>query len=220
MDYRVLLLQNGKFKKWLHKCKLKKTSKANFKRLLSENKDIKFPRKYLTSDNITPVLYEVCMVKRFEEKDLTKLVRDNIGRLVKPTVLFNKWTILKSEYYDVEETFYVFGYDPVSDRKNIDFIVGLLVKGVADELLTKDVILVHNKLIIYNEHQFDIIICKCKSDSIRLYNTLLDVSKDNKLRRLLFMGQASEKMTGELYEMMMDVTGWDYRKVTRTSTNT
>lgn len=220
MEYRILLLQNGKFKKQLHQCKNTVTSKDNYKRILAENENIIFPRNYLTSDNITPVLYEVCRVKEFDEKDRERTIRDRMGRLVPPVVLWDKWTVLEYEYYNIEETFYVFGYNPISDRKDFNFILGLLVKGIADNMLTKDIIILHNKIFIYNQHQFDIILCKCKHDAIRLYNLLLDVSKDNKMKRLLFMGQASERMTGVLYEMMMDVTGWDYRKVTRTATNT
>lgn len=220
MEYRVLLLQNGKFKKKLHECKSNTTSKNNYKRILDENEEVKFPRKFLTTDKVTPVLYEVCRVKRFEEKDKERTIRDRLGRLVPPIVLWGEWTVLEYEYYEIEETFYVYGYDPISDRKDFDFILGLLVKGIGDEKLTKDIIVLNNKLIIYNEYQFDIVICKSKTDARRLYDVLLDVSKDNKLKRLLFMGKASEKMTGELYEMMMEVTGWDYRKVSRISTNT
>ena len=220
MEYRILLLQNGKFKKRLHRCKSKKTSKKNFKRLLKENEGVVIPRKFLTSDNVTPVIYEICRVKEFEEKDKEITVRDRLGRLVPPLILWDKWTVLEHDYFNMEETFYVYGYDPFGDRKDFNFILGLLVKGVADKRLTKDIIILHNKIIIYNEHQFEIVICKCKEDAIRLYNMLLDVSTDNKLKRLLFMGHASERMTGELYEMMMEVTGWDYRKVTRISTNT
>lgn len=220
MEYRVLLLQNGEFKKCLHKCKTNITSKDNYKRLLVENEEIKFPREYLTSNKISTVQYVLCRVKRYEEKDKKRIVRDALGRLVPPTILWDKWTVMESEVFDIEETFYVFGHDPVSDRKDINFIIGLLVKGYNTPNLTKDVITLQNKLIIYNEHQFDIVICKCKKDAMRLHNTLYDISLSNKLKRLIFMGKASEKMTGILYEMMMDVTGWDYRKVSRIATNT
>jgi len=220
MKYRVILLQNGKFKKYLHKCKRDQTSRLNFKKILEENNEIKLPRKFLTSDNISPVLYEVCRVKEFEPNDLQRVVKDKMGRLVKPRVLMDRWTVLDWDYFDVEETFYVYGYDPVSDRKDFNFILGLLVKAIANEKITKDIIILHNKIFIYNEYQFSIIICKCKKDAIRLYNQLLSVAQDNKLRRLLFMGHASEKMVGELYKMMMEHTGWNYRKVSRISTNT
>lgn len=220
MEYRVLLLQNGKQVKVLHKCRTNKTSKERFKQFVSDNKMVQLPRKFLTTDNVIPVQYEICRVKEYEKKDDKKMVRDSIGRLTTPIVLFNKWTVLKWEFFEVEETFYVFGFDPISDRKDFTFILGLLVKGVGDELLTKNIIVLNNKLFIYNEYQFDIVLCKCKADAIRLYNTLLEVSKDNKLRRLLFMGLASDTFTSELYGMMMEHTGWDYRRVTRISTNT
>jgi hypothetical protein len=220
MEYRVLLLQNGEFKKRLHKCKSNSTSKMNYKRILKENEEVIFPREYLTSDKISDVYYVACRVKRYEEKDRDRMIRDRLGRLVPATILWGEWTVLESEFYHIEETFYVFGHDPVSDRKDINFIIGLLLKGYNDKQLTKDIIVVHNKLIIYNQHQFDIVICKCKKDAIRLHDTLLDLSLENKFKRLIFMGLASDKMIGILYELMMEVTGWDYRKVSRTSTNT
>jgi hypothetical protein len=220
MEYRILLLKNGKKKKTLFKHTHKRKSERKFRRFLKENQDVKFPRKHLTKDNISKVTYEIVLVKEYEDGDEAKLFPNRVGRLAPPNFIDGDWIILETAFYEIEETFYVFGYDSKSDRKDIEFIVGLMVKSIAHEKVTKTIVVLNNKLIIYNEYQFDIVICKCKQDAERLYDALLGVAKDNKLRRVLFMGKVSETTKSELYEMMMEHTGWDYRKVTRLSTNT
>lgn len=220
MEYRILLFINGTFKKTLHVCKRLKTSKDNFKRILEENKKILFPQQYITSYGLEEAEYTIYKVKKWEDKDDEKTVRDKLGRIIKNKPLLEKWCVLDSNSFNVEEKFYVYGYDAFNDRKDINFILTLLLKDMGHQNLTKDIIFLHNKLFIYNEYQFDIVICKCPEDCERLYYLLREISLRNKFKRLLFMGYASEKMTGDLYEMMMDHTGWDYRRVTRISTKT
>jgi hypothetical protein len=214
-----MLLSNGKFKKFIHKCKTKKYSEKKYSELLDENKNILFPKKFIITKTIKDVNFEICLVRDWLENDSTTLVKDFLGRWVNREVFLDKYCLLKRKDFLIEETFYVFGFDPVSERKTIKTIIKLLVKGINDESLTKNVIVLHNKLIIFNEHQFDIVICKCEEDCLRLYDTLRNIAKKRVFRRLLFMGIASEMMVGRLYEMMMDVTDWDYRKVSRLSTN-
>jgi hypothetical protein len=120
--------------------------------------------------------------------------------------------------YKVEETFWVYGYDKRNDRKTIKDIIGLLVKGMNNPKKVKQVVVVNNKLLIHVEDQFDMVICKCKSDAQRLHHALSDAASSNKIKNLLFMGTANKKMCGDYYQIIHKHTGWDYTKIWRTTT--
>ena len=82
----------------------------------------------------------------------------------------------------------------------------------------KVVIVVHNKLLIYNEKEFDMVICKCKKDAQRLHHTLAKAAEKNKIKNLLFMGTASKANVSKMYDLIHDKTKWPYTKIRRTST--
>jgi hypothetical protein len=221
MGYRVILTKNDEYKKTIYRSKTLQYSREKFEEEIEHNNEtIKFPRKFLSDKKITPVEYKIYLVKDFEDGDETRLVRDELGRLREEGPIFDIWTVIDEQPYQFEESFYVYGFDPRQDRKDIRFVMTLMMKGMNNKDLTKSIVVLHNKLIIYNEHQFDIVFCKCLDDAVRLYDILMNTARSMTFKRLMFMGQAGDRLTGELYEMMMEVTGWNYRKVSRTATTT
>jgi hypothetical protein len=82
----------------------------------------------------------------------------------------------------------------------------------------KQIIVVNNKLIIYTENQFDMVICKNKNEAQRLHHTLARIANKQKIKNLLFMGTAGPATTTLLYKMIADKTGWNNLKIKRTST--
>jgi hypothetical protein len=217
MLYRVILTMNGKYKKTLHRCKTEGTSYANFNKIKMENK-VFFEKRFVNSNGIIPVKYKIYVVKDWEESDKPRLVRDNAGRLIDEPK-FGDWTILHDSSYMIEETFWVYGYNNIHDRKTIKDIMSLLVLGLKDKNYVKQVVVVNNKLLIYSEEQFDMVICKNKEDAQRLHHTLYKASmSDKKLKNLLFMGTSNKNMLGHYYEIIHEKTGWNYTKIWRTTT--
>jgi hypothetical protein len=53
-----------------------------------------------------------------------------------------------------------YGLDNTTERSTISEIVKRLMIGVHGKKMVKEIIVVYNKLIIYNENQFDMVICK------------------------------------------------------------
>ena len=100
----------------------------------------------------------------------------------------------------------------------ISEIVKRLVSGAHSKKMVKQIIVVHNKLIIYNEDQFDMVLCKNLEDAQRLHHTLAKIAKKQKIKSLMFMGTASKVMVGLLYDLIVERTGWDIKKVRRRST--
>lgn len=216
MEYRVVLVANGEYKKTLHKCKTKETAFINFYKIKDENK-VLYPKKFINTSGIKPVKFQICITKPTEEGDSFRLLRDEYGKTYTEKPL-GDWTILHSDDYQVEETFWVYGMDAKAERPTISEVVKRLMQGAYAKKMVKQVIVVYNKLIIHNEDQFDMVLCKNLEDAQRLHHTLAKIAKKQKIKTLLFMGTASKAMIGRLYDLIHDETGWPYRKIRRTTT--
>lgn len=217
MLYRVILTRNGEYVQTLHRCKTRETSFINFNRIKEENNVI-FERKYINYGGIKPVTYAIYTVKDFEETDELRTIRDRLGRLVTEKPIFGIWTVLNDSVYHIEETFWIYGYNPMTDRKTIIDILQLLMAGLSNSKNIKQVVTVHNKLLIYNEDQFDMVICKCQKDAQRLHHALSKASGKNKITNLFFMGTAKKKMVSDFYDIIHEKTQWPYTKIRRTTT--
>ena len=217
MIYRVVLTKNGEYKKTLHRCKTKETSFIHYHSLIDENQSVKFPKKFLNSKKIIPVKYEICVTKPTEPTDTFRILKDKYGRnyTEKP---IGDWTILASADYNIEETFWLFGYDSRAKRPTIDDVVKKLFTGAHTRQMVKQIIVVYNKLLMYNEEQFDMVLCKCMDDAQRLHHTLAKVAKKQKIRSLMFMGTASPATVSLMYEVIKEKTNWPIEKIRRPST--
>ena len=216
MEYRVVLVCNGEYKKTLHRCKTRETAFINFHRIKDEN-NVLFPRKFVNTKGIKPIKYQICVTKPTEQSDTFRILRDEYGKLYTEQPL-GDWTILHSDDYEIEETFWLFGFNPKKERPTIKEIVKRLVHGAYSKKMVKQIIIVHNKVIIYNEDQFDLIVCKNLEDAQRLHHTLAKIAKKQKIKSLMFMGTASKAMVGKMYDLIHEKTKWPYTKIRRTST--
>lgn len=216
MVYRVILTSNGEYKKTLHKSKTRETAFINFNELKDGNK-VLYPRRFINTNAIKPVRYEICISKTTEDGDIFRTLRDRFGKTYKEKPL-GDWTILHSEDYEIEETFWIYGLKAKGSRPTIAEIVKRLMVNAHSKRLVKQVIVVHNKVIIYNENQFELIICKNMVDAQRLHHTLAKIAKKQKIKTLLFMGTASKVMISNMYDLIHEKTKWPYTKIWRTST--
>jgi hypothetical protein len=129
------------------------------------------------------------------------------------------WTILSTEGYEIEETFMIYGVGYKNgERPTIREIVKRLMLNAHSKKTVKQVIVVYNKLLIYDEHQFDMVLCKNLEDAQRLHHTLGKITKKQKINSLLFMGTATKSNIGRLYDVIHEETGWPYPKIRRQST--
>jgi len=112
----------------------------------------------------------------------------------------------------------IIGMENKTERPTIKEIVRRLMLGAYGKKMVKQIIVVHNKLLIYNEEQFDMVICKNLEDAQRLHHTLSKIATKQKIKSLLFMGTASKATIGRMYDIIHEETGWPYTKIRRTST--
>jgi hypothetical protein len=218
MTYRVVLLCNGEYKKTLHRARTLETVFTRYYHLIDENKKILYPKRFVNSNKIIPVKYEIAVTKPTEDGDTFRILRDDYGKLYTEAPL-GDWTILSTADYELEETFMIYGVGYKNgERPTIREIVKRLMLNAHSKKTVKQVIVVYNKLLIYDEHQFDMVLCKNLEDAQRLHHTLGKITKKQKINSLLFMGTATKSNIGRLYDVIHEETGWPYPKIRRQST--
>ena len=116
-----------------------------------------------------------------------RTLRDKYGKIYTEKPL-GDWTILHSDEYSIEETFWIYGLNPKGKRPNISEVVKRLMAGAYAKKMVKQIIVVYNKVLIYNEDQFDMIICKNLEDAQRLHHTLAKIAKKQKIKSLKGLG--------------------------------
>lgn len=217
--YRIILAKNKKHKKILYKNRDKELVYQEFNDLIAENVTL-FPKKFVNYGKITPVQYEILIIKKRKEGDKNRMVRNEMGQVVEEISTSAKWVIIDKHPYSIEETFWVWGHDSKSDRFDAKRIVQeILLKGIRKKYMVKQVVIVHNKLIISSDlDDFSLIICKCQDDAIRLHNALKQAVIKSKIKNILFFGLAKPKEISDMYEIIMEHTGWDRMQVRRLST--
>lgn len=217
MRYRVILLRNGKYKSTLYSCMTRDGAFINFHRIKEENKSVLFPKKFINCNKIKPVKYEIAVSKITEDSDVFRILRDEAGRVYVEKPL-GDWTILHSDEYNIEEKFTMFGYDSRKNKPGIKEIMKKIVLGAYKKNMVKQVIVVHNKLVIYNEEQFDMVVCKCLEDAQRLHHTLAKITRKQKIKCVLFMGTASPASVSKIYQVIYENTGWAMTRIRRRTT--
>lgn len=193
-----------------------------FNNILDENKKILFPQKYNNEQHVmVEADYELVIIKCKQEGDSdVNKVRDEYGKFIDYESSDEDWIIIDRAPYYIEETFWVYGYHPRIQRKNCQWILdNFISKDCKDKTMFKTVQIFKNKLIVECNGNLEIIICKNKSDSIRLYNTIEEYSRNNKYKYIAFMGDVgNSKYKLEWIDRLQTLTGWSRKKIERSST--
>ena len=71
-------------------------------------------------------------------------------------------------------------------------------------ILVKQVNYINNKLLIHQNNDFDIIVCKCNKDAKRLYDTLFEFYNTNKLKNIMFTGKVY-KNKKQVYKIIKEL---------------
>ena len=213
MTYRIIITSNNKKKKMLHKGNDITSIKKKYFQIKDKNK-VLYPKQTSAYLKTKPIKYELILMKKWESDDTPFVDRDNLGRTIEIKDINNKWTILHKNEYFYEETFTVFGFDR---RLNCKDIIKKILMQKQEGISIKQVNYVKNKLMIHQDGNFDLILCKCPLDSEKLYNILKKFAENNKVKNILFTGNIKLDKT-EIYKMIVKKTGWDKNKVYRTVT--
>lgn len=226
--YQIIITSQNKIMICVFKTMYKKSALSAFSKILTENKkSVRFPIRHSSRDHkLIPSKYEILLMKTKSDNDPNgPLLRNEFGKLVPHISNSNKMIIYKKEEYLFEETFWIYGLNPKSQRKDFNYIFNdMIFKYLEARNLLKvkfpvlNIFIYRNKLIIENDNDFDIVICKCENDAARLYTELKCESTNHKIKSIFFSGFAKGQLNARIEEKILNKTGWTLEKVRRKST--
>lgn len=214
--YHIILTSNGKQIKTLYNCASEMLVNKKFDELVSKNKEIRFPVRYINIGKLVDAKYEIFIIKRNDDDKKTTKLKDENGKIINFETNDDNWVIYDRENYDKEESFWVYGYHPVFQRKDFNWIFENLIATDNNKYNIKQILVFRNKLLISTTYNLDMVLCKNESDCIRLYNELEKESKNKKIKYVIFSGDAyHSKLKENWFDRVKKLTGWSDTKVRR-----
>ena len=215
MVYRIIIAKDKKKKKVLYNGSQSYNAKSKFFSIVDKN-IVLFPQEHVSYKKTKPVVYEILLLKEKEEGDLEFNDRDELGRNLPITTKTDKWSIVEKRPYHFEEKFSVFGYPERMEMKTI--IKTIFMRGIISKTVVKQVNYLFNKVMIWDGDDFDIITCKCIKDAKRFHNILREFCNNQKIENVIFSGQVPKRNRTEMYNTIIEKTGWKIDKLYRNST--
>lgn len=189
------------------------------------NKNILFPVRFVSNKEAKTFIeadYKLILIKKkFEEGEYEGKVKNEYGRYIDCVTSSENWLFIEEAPYKIEETFWVYGYNPKTDRKTYKFIIdNYMTYDKHNKYFFKEVIVYRNKVLIESNDNLNMIICKNHQDSVRLYNELYDYCKKEKYKNIVFGGDINQfSYSSELwFEKIQKLTNWSRRKINKNST--
>lgn len=190
----------------------------------NDNRLVVFPRRFLNSGKISVPKDEYLLLEKNRDGNKSDgMLRNEFGKIVCHKIKNNnKWVIRDKIVRQIEETFWVYGYCPKTDRKTYTWIYeNLIIGGISNPYDVIRVLVYKNKLVIkYDEKPMVLVMCKNKSDCIRMYNLISEDIRKVRNKQVMCVGSynlISDKRR-ELEEELIELTGWTRSKIQR-STN-
>jgi hypothetical protein len=221
--YRIIHTNHGKKKESICSEPTEEKIYKKFNELLKKNKkEVIFPMRYNNEKHVmVESEHELVILKCKDEfdNDVNK-VKDDSGAYVNYQTNEENWIVIDRAPYNIEETFWVYGYHPRLQRKTFMWIFeNFILKDSKNKYMFKNVVIYHNKLLIECDGNLEMVLCKNKSDSARMYNMLEEYAKKYKCKYVLFIGDiANSKYKMDWIQKIKDLSGWSTKKVTRMST--
>lgn len=224
-DFKIISVSNGKQNGYVDKFTDIKTAYDKLKELERSNANVVFPKKQINSGKIQKVKEEYLLLEKRKGRDIeTPHLKNDIGKFVEHTIsndYNNKWFIRDKVDKVTEETFWVWGHNP-NDRKTFEWIyTNILLGNINSKYDVERVSLYKNKILFQHDNgDCDIVFCKNLNDSVRFYNLLEEWVKVNKNKQTFFMGSFNKcgELKKNIEKILMDVTGWNLKKIQRSST--
>ena len=214
--YHIIETSNGKQIKNVYNCASEVLVNKKFKELIEENKKIRFPVKYINIGKLVDAHYELFIIKRNDNDNKQTKLKDENGKIINFQTNDENWVIYDREDYDREETFWVYGYHPVFQRKDFKWIYDNLISNNNEKNSLKQILIFRNKLLISTTYELNMILCKNESDCIRLYNELEKEIEKNKIKYVYFVGDGYHSyLKKNWFNKIKELTGWDDLKIRR-----
>lgn len=220
-DFKIIATLNGKQNCYISKHVDFTDAHIKLEELKKNNEKVIFPRKFINKNEIINAKDEFLLLEknRFGNKD-DGMLRNEFGKFIKQKITNNKnWVVREKIPRLVEETFWVYGYDPRTERKTYQWIWdNLIISRIVNSYDVIRFMIYKNKLIIkYDDNTISMILCKNGSDCIRMYNMMSDEVSRLKTKQIVPLGAynvISDKRR-ELESEIEELTGWSKMKIQR-----
>ena len=222
-DYKIISFHNGKQCGFHGKFYDPKDAYKKVKELLAESSKVVFPKMVENNEILGSSRYEYIILEKNRDGSKTNLEqRNEFGKMVEQRLNTDKWVILDKFSYNIEETFWVWGFNPNTERKTFQWIYENIVSaGIETKYDLKRIFLYKNKILVKDDdNEMDMILCKTQSDSVRFYNLIEEWNKKTRNKQIFMMG--SLNLPGDrkrkIEDEIMEMTGWTREKVQQSST--
>jgi len=221
ISYKVVACRNGKEIKFMGQFIESADAYELVKSLLAESEKVIFPIEKENNEVLEDTNFEYLILESNRTEQPNPFMPNEYGKLVEQKTTSNKWIILDKFPYKEEELFWVWGYNPRTDRKDFQWIYDNIIVNNLSAYDIKRVILYKNKIIIKDDNNdIEMILCKTLSDAVRFYNLLETFTKRDNLKQIVFLGsynKISDKRR-RLEEELMELTGWNKTKIQMSGT--
>lgn len=219
----IALFSRGHFREKLSKTYKYDKARERYFQLIEENeKNIIYEKKWIvinTGKRYVEANYEILLLRKRQTGETQEnYFRDEYGRVVEHKIIDNdKYLIMEKHKWFVEETFWVWGYNPTMERKTFTYIVdNLLLININDNEYFRNIYLFKNKVIIQYDKKIDIVFCKTPREGLRLYNSFEEICTKRyngiKIKNILFSGQVRYNAEW-LINLLIEETGWSSEQI-------
>lgn len=211
--FTILLTKNRYKVKRIGAARWKTDAYKIFNEAISKNREeVKFPVEFANTDTNgqRKNIYELVMITSSPDGERITKLKNKEGKYVDNIIRDKSNHIIVDKHeWLIEETFHVYGYHPLRDRKTYDFILNeVLLKNIFDKYDIRTIITYRNKVFIKYIDDFDFILCKDASEAIRLAAKLeKDAPKELK-KNIIYLGEINRKFVPQLVNDMIEKTGW------------
>ena len=220
--YHIILTNHGKQLRDLYFTHSEALVNKRFNAMLKENKKVVFPMRYNNHEHVMKECnYELIIIKGKNEFDNNvQKIRDEYGKFINYESSDEDWIIYDRANYDIEETFWVYGYHPRIQRKDFNWIFDTFIeKDAKNKYVFKSVVVYKNKLLIDYNGKLEMVICKNKSDCVRMYNMIEKKSIERKHKNVAYMGDIADSKYKKMWmDRIRELTHWNDKKIERSST--
>lgn len=212
--YRIVITKNYEQVKELSYSWWMLNAYDKFNKYIKDNNEDVICEKIIAQSNIqneAPIVNEILLLKKInpEEDNGVRELRNEYGTFIEHKIINNsKYAIIAKSPWYIPETYNVYGYNPVTNRKTGRWIFDNIINKDCSKENLKNIFMCENKLIIQYNSDFDFIICKTPSECLRLYNGLQQAT-DTKNKFIIYSGYIAESHKSWLYDQLVEKTGWD-----------
>ncbi len=207
MSYFVVLFKNKKKKKIINKFITYKKSKLFYDNLINKSNSVIFDTNF---ENGEPCKYELGLVGVDTRVDFPSYTKDDLGRSIKVSIENDNMSIIEVRMYKKEETLF-------DIQKNKKITTQDIIKNYLISENLKIIYSLNNKIIIQNDHIFNLFSLKSESESFRFLDCISEFLIKNNRTDCMVVKDDSTPQRKYLLNMLSN-HGFDksilYRKYT------